>query len=46
MFEWSDMRHFLEAYRTGTLTLAGRRLGVDQRTVARRIHALEQAVGT
>jgi DNA-binding transcriptional LysR family regulator len=46
MFEWSDLRHFLEVYRTGTLTLAGRRLGVDQTTVARRIQALEQAVGT
>jgi DNA-binding transcriptional LysR family regulator len=46
MFEWSDLRHFLEVYRTGTLTLAGRRLGIDQTTVARRIQALEQAIGT
>lgn len=46
MFDWSDLRYFLEVYRTGKLAAAGRRLGVDQTTVARRIQALERSVGT
>jgi DNA-binding transcriptional LysR family regulator len=46
MFEWSDLRYLLEAHRTGSMAAAGRRLGVDQTTVARRIRALERSIGT
>jgi DNA-binding transcriptional LysR family regulator len=46
MFDWTDLRYFLELHRTGRLNLAARRAGVDQTTVARRIQALERSVGT
>jgi DNA-binding transcriptional LysR family regulator len=46
MFNWSDLRYFLEAHRAGNMAAAGRRLGVDQTTVTRRIQALEQSIGT
>lgn len=39
---WDDMRFFLAVARTGKVTEAGKRLGVDQATVGRRIHQLEQ----
>jgi DNA-binding transcriptional LysR family regulator len=43
--DWSDLRHFLELARSGSLAQAARRLGVDRNTVARRVRALEQALG-
>lgn len=43
---WDDLRVFLAVARQGGLMLAARRLGLDQTTVARRLTALEQAVGT
>lgn len=46
MFNWSDLRYLLEAHRAGSMATAGRRLDVDQTTVARRIRALEQTIGT
>lgn len=46
MFGWSDLRYLLEAHRAGSMVTAGRRLGVDQTTVTRRIRALEEAIGT
>jgi DNA-binding transcriptional LysR family regulator len=46
MMNWDDLRIFLAVARQGGLVLAARRLGVDQTTVARRLTALEQAVGT
>ena len=43
--EWSDLRVFLTSAREGNLAAAARRLGVSHPTVARRIKALEDAVG-
>ncbi|RME68327.1 MAG: LysR family transcriptional regulator, partial [Alphaproteobacteria bacterium] len=46
MYDWNDLRHFLELSRRGKLSLAARRLDVDHTTVARRVAALEAALGT
>ncbi|WP_288419397.1 LysR family transcriptional regulator [uncultured Stenotrophomonas sp.] len=43
--DWDNLRYFLELARTGTLMAAARRLAVDHTTVARRIQALEKALG-
>ena len=43
--DWDDLRHFLAVARTGTTLGAGEALRVNQSTVARRIGALEQALG-
>lgn len=45
MFEWSDLKHFLAVARAGSTLSAGKILGVNQTTVARRIAALEEALG-
>lgn len=45
MFDWNDLRYFLAVARHGRLVDAARRLSVDHTTVARRIAALEQAIG-
>jgi DNA-binding transcriptional LysR family regulator len=45
MPDWSDVRFFLEVARTGTLAAAGRKLGVDNTTVGRRLSALERDLG-
>jgi len=45
MFEWGDLRHFLAVARSGSTLSAGKILGVNQTTVARRIAALEEAIG-
>lgn len=45
MFDWNDLRYFLELARRGTLSAAALRLGVDHTTVARRIAALEGNLG-
>lgn len=45
MFEWSDLRHFLAVARGGSTLSAAKALGVNQTTVARRIAALEEALG-
>lgn len=45
MFEWGDLRHFLAVARNGSTLSAGKILGVNQTTVARRIAALEEAIG-
>jgi DNA-binding transcriptional LysR family regulator len=42
---WDDLRVFVVLAREGTLAAASRRLGVDQTTVARRLHAFEQSLG-
>jgi DNA-binding transcriptional LysR family regulator len=42
---WDDVRVFLAVARAGGLMAAGRRLGMDQTTVARRMSALETAFG-
>jgi DNA-binding transcriptional LysR family regulator len=43
--EWGNLRFFLELVRTGSLSSAARRLGVDRNTVARRVTALEEEIG-
>ena len=45
MFDWNDLRYFLELARRGKLAAAALRLGVDHTTVARRIAALEDQLG-
>ncbi|PZR31793.1 LysR family transcriptional regulator [Caulobacter segnis] len=42
---WNDLRFFLAVARGGGLMAAARRLEVDQTTVARRLAALEAAIG-
>ncbi|MDA5194074.1 LysR family transcriptional regulator [Govanella unica] len=44
MFNWDDLRFFLELARKGRLVSAAQRLHVDHTTVSRRIAALEQAM--
>jgi len=43
--DWGHLRFFLELARTGSLSSAARRLGVDRNTVARRVAALEEELG-
>jgi len=45
MLDWNDLRHFLAVAREGSTLAAGRSLRVSQTTVARRVAALEKAVG-
>jgi DNA-binding transcriptional LysR family regulator len=45
MLDWNDLRYFLAVAREGSTLAAGRALRVSQTTVARRIAALEEAVG-
>ncbi|WP_299391174.1 LysR family transcriptional regulator [Pelagibius sp.] len=42
---WNDLRYLLAISRTQRLTLAARRLGVDDTTVSRRLAAVQTAVG-
>ena len=44
--DWDDLRVFLTLAREGSLTAAARRLEVSHPTVARRVKALEDAIGT
>jgi DNA-binding transcriptional LysR family regulator len=44
MFDWSDLRYFLELARQGRLAPAAKRLEVDHSTVGRRIAELEKAL--
>lgn len=43
--KWDDLRIFLAVARGGTLSAAGRKLGLDATTVARRLGRLEAEVG-
>lgn len=45
MFEWGDLRHFLAVARGGSTLSAAKILSVNQTTVARRVVALEEALG-
>ena len=45
MLDWNDLRYFLAVAREGSTLAAGRALRVSQTTVARRIAALERALG-
>lgn len=42
---WDDVRVFLSVLREGTFSKAGKRLGLEQSTVSRRIQSLEEALG-
>ncbi|AZC24075.1 LysR family transcriptional regulator [Pseudomonas sessilinigenes] len=46
MFDWNDLRFFLELQRSGRLLTAARRLNTTHATVARHIEAVEKALGT
>lgn len=43
--DWEDLRHLLALARHGTLSATARALGVNHATVARRVAALETALG-
>ena len=45
MLDWNDLRYFLAVASGGSTLAAGRNLSVSQTTVARRITALEEALG-
>jgi DNA-binding transcriptional LysR family regulator len=45
VFDWNDLRYFLAVAEHGSMLSAGRALKVSQTTVARRIAALEEALG-
>ena len=45
MFDWNDLKAFLAVSREGSTLGASKSLGVNQTTVARRIEALEHALG-
>ena len=45
MLDWNDLRFFLAVAEQGSTLAAGRALRVSQTTVARRIAALETAIG-
>jgi len=42
---WNDLRIFLTVARTGSLTAAGAKLGINQSTVSRRLAAIEKDLG-
>lgn len=44
-FRWDDLRLFLAAHRTRSLTQAARRLGLNQSTTSRRLAAFEETLG-
>jgi DNA-binding transcriptional LysR family regulator len=44
-FDWDDLQSFLAVARSGRLTLAARRMGVDHTTLGRRLQSLERALG-
>nr|WP_296414078.1 LysR family transcriptional regulator [Zoogloea sp.] len=46
MMNWDDLRFLVVIGREGTLAAAARDLKVDQTTVARRLRALEESLGT
>lgn len=45
MFDWDDTRYLIVVAELGSTLAASRRLGVSQTTVARRVSALEEALG-
>lgn len=45
VMDWDDLRIFLAIARAGSLTAAGRKLGVNQSTVSRRLAAMERQLG-
>ena len=45
MFDWNDLRFFLAVARHGSTLAAGRAMRTSQTTIARRVAALERAIG-
>jgi DNA-binding transcriptional LysR family regulator len=45
IFNWDLLQSFLAVARTGRLTVAAKRLGVDHSTLSRRLATLEEALG-
>lgn len=43
MFDWNDLRFFLELQRSGRLLTAAKRLNTTHSTVARHIESIEKA---
>lgn len=46
MLDWDDLRLFLAVARSGSFVAGGQRLGLNHATLARRLSALEQSLGT
>ncbi|RED53470.1 LysR family transcriptional regulator [Aestuariispira insulae] len=46
MFDWDDIRLFLAVSRTGTVRGAAKQLSLTHATVSRRLHQLEEKLGT
>lgn len=46
MFDWNDLRYFLELHRSGRLLTTAKRLGTTHATVARHIESIERDLGT
>ncbi|WP_437884107.1 LysR family transcriptional regulator [Pseudomonas sp. LRF_L74] len=46
MFDWNDLRYFLELQRSGRLLTAAKRLNTSHATVARHIQAIERQLGS
>uniref|UniRef100_UPI00289CBDE9 LysR family transcriptional regulator n=1 Tax=Pseudomonas sp. TaxID=306 RepID=UPI00289CBDE9 len=46
MFDWNDLRFFLELQRSGRLLSAAKRLNTTHSTVARHIENIEKSLGT
>lgn len=44
MFDWDDLRIFIAAARSGSLSAAGQRLAIDTATVGRRVARLESSL--
>ena len=45
MFDWDELKVFVAVARGGSTSAAGRQLGVNQTTVARRLESLERSLG-
>ncbi|WP_287814055.1 LysR family transcriptional regulator, partial [Pseudomonas sp.] len=45
MFDWNDLRFFLELHRSGRLLTAAKRLNTTHSTVARHIESIEHSLG-
>lgn len=46
MFDWNDLRYFLELQRSGRLLTTAKRMGTTHSTVARHIESIERQLGT
>ena len=46
MFDWNDLRYFLELHRSGRLLATARKLNTTHATVARHIENIERDLGT